>query len=210
MSMLVFVDESGDQGMKQKPGSSALFVIAAVIFFAPEDANACDDKIQILRKTCFRTAATEFKFNKCCRDHRLAFLKGVSEQEFMYLAFVLNKNKLSGPGFQFKESFYKYASKLLFESAKDYLEGATVVIDGSGDRLFREQLQIYLKKKINTDAQVIQKVKIEASHKNNLLQLADMICGSVARSLRSDKTDCQVYREVLKKKEIAVKIWPKL
>ena len=131
------------------------------MFVATEDAIACDRMIDGLRKECFGIAAKEFKFNKCCRDHRETFLKRAAEQEFLYLAFVLNKDKLTGPGFQFKEPFYKFASKLLFENAKDYLDSATVVIDGSGNREFRDQLQTYLKKKINTDAQVIRKIKTE-------------------------------------------------
>ncbi len=145
--MLVFVDESGDPGMQQKYGSSALFIITAVIFLENEDADACDHRINDLRQKCFGNARTEFKFNKCCYDHRLVFFNGICEQEFLYLAFVLNKCKLFGPGFEQKDSFYKYSSKLLFENARPYLSRATVVIDGSGNREFRSQLQSYLKNK---------------------------------------------------------------
>ncbi len=161
--MLVFVDESGDPGVRQKRGSSALFIIAAVIFIENEDAHACDSKINELRRRCFGNNTTEFKFNKCCREYRLAFLEGIAGGEFLYLAFVLNKDKLFGPGFQNKDSFYKYTSKLLFENAKPYLADAAVTIDGSGNREFRRQLQSYLKRKINTDSETIRKVKIEAS-----------------------------------------------
>ncbi len=38
--MLVFVDESGDSGMKGKEGSSALFVITAVLF----EENECQGR----------------------------------------------------------------------------------------------------------------------------------------------------------------------
>lgn len=167
--MLVFVDESGDQGMREKRGSSPLFIITAVIFFENEDAVACDKRIDELRRDCFGSVQTEFKFNKCCYDYRRMFFNGIANQEFLYLAFVLNKCKLFGPGFQQKDSFYKYTSKLLFENAKPYLSQATVVIDGSGNREFRLQLQSYLKRKINTERETIRKVKTEASHSNNLL-----------------------------------------
>src|SRR5580698_5565051 len=111
--MLAFVDESGDAGMKNKPGSSALFVICAVLFLDNEDAHACDARISELRVECFGQKQREFKFNKCGDQHRKVFLRGVMGQEFLYIAFVLNKAKLYGPGFQFKESFYKYTCKLL-------------------------------------------------------------------------------------------------
>ena len=204
--MLVFVDESGDSGMKQKDGSSLRFVIAAVVFIA----NLCDKSIDELRGKCFRNGTTEFKFNKCCRDYRVQFLEGVAEFEFLYFGFVLNKERLYGPGFQYKEPFYKYASKLLFENAKPYLSNARVVIDGSGDRTFRAQLEKYLKGKINTDRDIIKKVKIAASHSNNLLQLADMVCGALARGFRTDKVDRFLYRTIVKKRELSVQIWPKI
>jgi hypothetical protein len=207
--MLVFVDESGDQGMQEKRGSSLLFIITAVIFLDNDDAQACDQKIDELRRRCFGNDHQEFKFNKCCYEHRLTFLNGIVGFDFLYLAFVLNKSKLHGPGFQQKDSFYKYPSKLLFENEKAYLSEATVVIDGSGNREFRRQLQTYLKRKINTEALTIRKVKTEASHANNLLQLADMVCGAVARSYREGKEDRFAYRKIIGRRELKIIFWPK-
>lgn len=207
--MLVFVDESGDSGMKNKRGSSNFFVIAAVLFLDNAEANKCDLRIAALRKECFGQKKMEFKFNACCASYRKRFLAGVIDQDFLYMAFVLNKASLSGPGFQFKNSFYKYPCKLLFENAKAYLSEATVIIDGSGDRVFRKQLQNYLKDKINTKERHIKKVKIEKSHKNNLLQLADMVAGSIGRYYQKNKKDRFDYRNIIQRAEIGVQVWPK-
>ncbi len=90
---------------------------------------------------------------------------------------MINKAKLQGPGFKFKESFYKYACGLVFENAKPYLDNATVVIDGSGSREFRRQLGSYLRKRVNDtkgDNRFIGKVKIQDSHRNNLLQISEV------------------------------------
>ena len=122
--MLVFVDESGDSGMTGKPGSSALFVMVAVIFEDPEDGDVCDKMIDGIRARCFKNEVGEFHFTKCCDAHREAFLSTIAGADFFYLAFVLNKAKLYGPGFAYKESFYKYTAKLLFENAKPYLREA--------------------------------------------------------------------------------------
>jgi hypothetical protein len=208
--MLVFVDESGDSGMKGKPGSSALFVMAAVIFEDPEDGNVCDKIIDGLRAQCFKNGEGEFHFTKCCDAHRETFLSTVAGADFFYLAFVLNKAKLYGPGFAYKESFYKYTAKLLFENAKPYLREAKVVIDKCGNREFRQQLESYLKRKINTDSEIIRRVKSEESHRNNLLQLADMICGAVARSFRSDKPDPMQFRKLVAHRELELQVWPKI
>jgi hypothetical protein len=208
--MLVFVDESGDSGMKQKDGSSALFVISAVIFEENEGAEACDTKISHLRNDCFGHRACEFHFTKCCDAYREKFLQGVAGQDFFYLCFVLNKAKLYGPGFAYKDSFYKYTAKLLFENAKPYLREARVIIDRSGNREFRTQLQSYLKKKINTERQVISRVKTEDSESNNLLQLADMVCGAVARSYKAPDEKGTRFRKLIAHRELNVQMWPRV
>lgn len=207
--MLVFVDESGDPGMKGKDGSSALFVITAVIFEDNEDADECDRAISQVRRELYSGRNVEFHFNKCCNAHRVQFLKAVAPINFFHLSFVLDKNKLYGPGFAYKETFYKYTAKLLFENAKPYLKNATVTMDRSGNRDFRTQLEKYLKTKINVDGELIRKVKSEPSHSNNLIQLADMVCGSVARSFKSEKADRAVYRKIIGHRELDVQLWPK-
>ncbi len=208
--MLVFVDESGDCGIKGKRGSSALFVITAVIFEENESAEACDKAVSELRTKCFRNSTREFHFNKCCDDYRQQFLSGIRAHDFFYLAFVLNKERLYGPGFAYKESFYKYTAKLLFENARPHLRNAAVLIDRSGHREFRKQLESYLRRKINTDREIIRKVKTEPSHSNNLLQVADMICGAVARSYRLDKDDPKRFRRMVAHRELSVQVWPKV
>ena len=51
----------------------------------------------------------------------------------------------------------------------------------------------------------IKKVAMEASHSNNLVQLADMICGAVNRSFTSGD---DAYRTIIKRHEKFVQRWP--
>lgn len=184
--------------------------MTAVTFGDNEAATRCDRRIAELRRECFGERCHEFHFSKCSDEHREKFLASISNQDFFYLAFVLNKAKLYGPGFAFKSPFYKYTASLLFENAKPYLRDASVVIDASGEREFRLQLQKYLKKKVNTDRQIIRKVKTENSHSNNLLQLADMVCGAVARSFRVEKPERQRFRKLIAHRELHLQMWPRL
>jgi len=208
--MLVFVDESGDPGMKLDEGSSALFIVTAVIFEDRDEALACDQKIDHIRKELGLTEKTEFHFNQSRKSVREYFLQQVAPYEYFYISVVLNKKKLYGPGFQYKASFYKYTVNLVFQNAKPHLRDAIVVIDRSGGQEFRKQLATYLKKKMNEKdgSSLVRKVKTERSHNNNLLQLADMICGAVARSYRDDKEDRFVYRRIIKHRELKVQKWP--
>jgi hypothetical protein len=209
--MLVFIDESGDPGLKLESGSTDYFIVTLVAFEENEEALATDQRIQLLKRELNFPPEFEFHFNKVKGAYRETFLTAVAGFSWFYFSIVINKRKLTGAGFKFKESFYKYACGLVFENAKPYLDNATVVIDGSGSREFRRELGTYLRKRINDkkgDSRFIGKIKLQDSQSNNLLQLADMVCGAVARSY-SQKDDAKTYRRLIAHREIYVQFWPK-
>ncbi len=144
--MLVFIDESGDSGMKGKPGSSEFFAVTAVIFEDEDEAEECERRIASLRAELGLHERFEFHFNSCSRRFRERFLVAVSRSGFFYHSVVLDKARLRAQGFQDKNAFYKYTTSLVFENAKPYLRQAKVVIDRCGDREFRNQLAGYLSK----------------------------------------------------------------
>src|SRR5262245_52547414 len=135
--MLVFIDESGDAGLKVDSGSSEFFVVTLVAFEDHEEAIAADTRIDNLRREMSLSSQFEFHFNKLSPKYRQRFLTAISQFEFFYFSIVINKRKLVSPSFQHKESFYKYACGLVFENAKPRLGNAIVVIDGSGSKEFK-------------------------------------------------------------------------
>lgn len=208
--MLVFMDESGDSGMKGRQGSSALFTVTAVMFEENEEAAACEKRIIECRDDLAVKPEFEFHFYSCSDRFRESFLYAVSHSNFFYHTVVLNKAKLWGKGFQDKASFYKYTTSLVFENAKPLLHEATVVIDRCGNREFRQQLAKYLKRKMNEgDRKLIKSVKMEPAHSNNLLQLADMVCGAVARSFNLEKPERMRFRNIVRHREFRVQVWPR-
>ena len=54
--MLVFIDESGDSGLKIGEGSSRYFTVALVVFEDREEATACDQRIELLKRELDRWA----------------------------------------------------------------------------------------------------------------------------------------------------------
>lgn len=208
--MLMFIDESGDAGLKLDRGSSKYFIVALVAFEDHDEALAADSRIDLLRREMRFPPHFEFHFNNMKPDHRRQFLEALAPYDFFYFGIVVNKPKLTGPGFHYKESFYKYTCGLVFENAKPRLNNAIVVIDGSGSKGFRHQLQNYLRKRLRDDSGkcFIKKLKTQDSKSNNLLQLADMIAGSVARSYTA-KTDARSYRKLIAHREIYVQFWPR-
>lgn len=207
--MLVFIDESGDSGLKIEKGSSRYFTVGLVVFEDKDEALACDQRITLLKRELSLPENFEFHFKRNSDKVRRAFLQAVSPYNFFYYGIVINKNpaKLWGDGFRNKESFYKYACGLVFENAKEKLDRATVVIDESGSLDFKRQLAKYLRCK--TISGLIRKVKMQRSDGNNLLQLSDYVAGVINRSVQNRKKWADEYRKMVAHREIYVQIWPK-
>lgn len=205
--MLVFIDESGDSGMRFKTGSSEYFIIAAVVFTDRSCATACDRCIADLRRSL---GITEFHFNKCSREYRIQLYEAVRGFDFSYSAFVMNKKMLRGPGFQHRKSFYKYPIRMACSNIRPALADATIILDRCGDRLFTQEVQKYLQQHANKNhSGAVKTVKSDRSHNNSLVQLADMVCGAVARSYRSDRKNRSEYRDLIRAREGRVQLWPK-
>jgi hypothetical protein len=206
----VYVDESGDSGMQGKPGSSLYFVVAAVLFDSDESAKRCRAAIRGLHESLGWSSRQEFKFNRANKEIRSQFFNAVRDHDFWFNAVVLNKKSLTGPGFQFKDPFYKYTVRLVFTNAKSYLEAATVVMDQCGSRDFRQQMEKYLKAQMTgkDGACPIKSVRTEKSHACELVQMADMVAGAVARSFNPDKSDAKMYRAIIRHRERNVQLWP--
>ena len=208
--MLVFIDESGDSGMKGKVGSSRLFVVTAILIEENEDAEDCDGRIMALKKELKLSDRFEFHFNSCSDTFRRRFLETVAACNFFYYSIVLNKARLWGPGFHYKNSFYKYAAGLVFENAKAHLVEATVILDECGNRDFKTELSKYLRRRMNDGKRIlIKKVRMEPSHSNNLLQLADMVCGAVNRSFDVTRQRRMEFRRLINPRELKVQVWPR-
>lgn len=208
--MLVFVDESGDPGANVAAGASPLFVVTAVLFEDRHEADCCDRRINGIRSELGFHESTEFRFNKCSSAVRRYFLQHVSAYEFSHVSIVLDKVKLSDLGLQPRDSFYRYAVNLVFQVSRPHLRNAIIVIDRGGGLEFRQQLARFLKRRINDRdlPALVKRVRMEPSHNNNLLQLADMICGAVARSFRQDKADRSTYRDCIRHRELIVHVCP--
>jgi hypothetical protein len=210
--MLVFIDESGDPGLKIEKGSSRFFTVSLAIFEDKDEALACDQRITLLKRELGWKEDNEFHFKRNSDKVRRAFLKAVAPYNFFYYGIVINKDpkKLWGEGFRNKSSFYKYTCGLVFQNAKDKLENSTVVIDKSGNLDFRRQLAKYLRRKLNREGKkLIKKVKMQRSRGNNLLQLADYVAGVINRSVQKRKKFASEYRKIIAHREIYVQIWPK-
>jgi hypothetical protein len=194
--MLVFIDESGDPGFKLDKGSTSHFVVAMVIFHDENEVEQCSLAISTLRtKLGFRS---EFKFNNSSHRIKDDFFSSIAPFSFEIWALVVQKRIIYSPALiNDDEKFYNYFVKSLISYGAK-LKNAKIKIDGSGNRNFRSHLEKYLKRELPKEA--IKSVKFANSQNNNLIQLADMVAGAIARSYKADKADAKRWRTMLESK----------
>lgn len=202
---LVFVDDSGDPGLKN--ASSNYFVIASAIFIEPKDAMLVMHEIDEYRIELGWRYNHEFKFTKNPKNVIIELLRRVGKYNFQVYAVYIEKKSFRNippimSQFLDKEKLYNWTIKELLKDLP--LESAKVTIDGRSSKQNMKNTKTYLRREIGNNDEKIE-IKFDDSAKTSLLQLADIIAGSINRSLQIDKTDSGNYINIFKKKIIKIR-----
>ena len=199
--MLVFVDDSGDAGFKLEKGSSRFFVIALVIFDDELEAEKTAVAIKELRRELRFPEDVEFKFFKSKHSVREKFLQALTPFQFRIRCLVVDKKLIHSPELRnSKNSFYSYIIKMVLAHSDGSILDAKIKIDGSGDRVFRKNFFTYLRRELNTtNKKIINQCRLVDSKSNVLIQMADMIAGTIRRSYDADKKDGMQLKMIIKK-----------
>lgn len=199
--MLVFIDDSGDAGFKLDRGSSKFFVISCVIFEDDLEVLKTSVAIKELRRKLKLADYREFKFNSTTKKIRAEFLRTINQFKFSVRCVVVDKVLIKSYELKSRtEAFYSYTIKLVLKHSGGSILNAKIRIDGSGSREFRKNFVTYLRKELNSKEKTIMKnCKLVDSKTNDLIQMADMIAGSIRRSYESNKTDSKEYKQIFQK-----------
>lgn len=199
--MLVFIDDSGDAGFKLDKGSSKHFVIACVIFDDNLDAEETALKIKRLRRSLNWRDDHEFKFNKTNKQIRLAFLHEVKACKFRVRAIVADKSAIRSPELRGnKNKFYNYMIKEVLSKSAGSIKNGSIRLDGHEDRAYKKAATTYFRQQANPRGTLIKDMKFVNSKNDNLIQLADMVVGSIFRTTQTGKTDSNDYLNVIQKR----------
>lgn len=211
--MLGFFDESGDPGLKIDAGSSRFFVVALVTFADEAEALRCDRRIAALRGELHLPAGYEFHFAKNSRRVREAFLGAVQPFDFRYHLLALDKRPeaLYRLGRKSNADLFRYTAGAVFANAAPFLKNAAIFIDKRGGKRFGAELAGYLRGHLKSPGgdRLIQTVKQQESHKNNLLQLADYVASIGNRAISGKRDGVELQERYLRAKEITSQIQPK-
>ena len=194
---LVFIDDSGDPGLK--PGASTHFVMACAIFMSSEVAEQVAVEIREFRTKRRLPQKYEFKFHTTRKTIVEELLSIVTKYNFTISAIYLDKAKVRNILNLFDQTkLYSWAIKELL--ARLPLKEARIRIDGRSSKEHMQRTSTYLRKELNRNTRKILNVRFEDSSRNDLIQLADLIAGSVNRSLQKNRADAKDYLNILNKK----------
>lgn len=200
IAMLIFMDESGDTGFQFSKLSSKYFVLTIVIFDDLLDAEKANEGIKELRKELKLPESLEFKFSTGTSNKvKHAFLHKLSKYNFRYRSVVIDKALLAKrEPLHPKDNLYMLVADQLFLRDDTRIKNASVFVDRI-TKSFVDDFNVYLKRRLNTRLEkIIGRMKHQDSRSNNLLQLADMVCGAIYR--KYNRSDDKFYK-LIKKRE---------
>lgn len=201
--MIIFIDESGDAGFKTQRGSSKFFVIALVIFDDELEAEKTAIKIKDFKMALGKSLNYEIKFNNLKKSDKLDFLEIIKTRKFRVRAIVVKKEKVYSANLRTDTKiYYNFFLRQVLEHNNATIKDAKLRLDGFGERKFKKAMGSYLRQSLNGKIRnkVMNNLKFVDSKNSVLIQLADMIAGSIHRSYQKEKYDSKIYKEVIKKR----------
>lgn len=197
--MLIFVDDSGDPGFQLLKGSSAIFVIALVIFDDNLVAEETAVALKKLRRELGFPDTVEFKFHKSRKEVKKRFLEKCSKFNFRIRAIVVKKENINKSNYLRINtgSFFNYIVAQVLKNNQGTIKRAKLRFDKRGERRIRDKLRVYLSHELdNKKKNIFTELKFVDSKGNILIQLADMISGCIASYYK--KKDQDLYKIIKK------------
>ena len=208
---MAFVDDAGDSGLSlDNTGTSSHFVLAAVIV---DESNlvSVESKVESVRAKHFQTG--EMKSSKVAGDddRRMRILHDLRSIDWHVLAIVVDKDRLSrAGGLRFHGSFVKFLSSHIHRALYSSFPGISVVADQHSNTDFMQSFEKYISMQLKPTLFDGYSFCFANSKSNVLLQLADFLCGTIARGyeVRRKTKRYKEFVRTIEDKITSIKEWP--
>jgi len=206
-----FLDEYGTNELDiTKEGVSSHFIITAIIVNGKDKEKIIND-IEAIRKLHFQKS--EMKSSKIGKNHsrRKRILRDIVKINFHIFAVIIDKSKLMGKGFKFKPSFYKFVNGLINRELFNNFPDINVIADEHGSGEFMDSFEKYLRYNHMPSLFTDQFFGFEKSNDNKLIQIADLISGTLGHCFDTKKKSIESEElfSLIKPKIILIRNWPK-
>lgn len=186
----VYIDDSGDPGLTGECSSN--FIIASVVLVGKENRDGLIQVINEYKKGLGWKEREELKFHKTHKDVIRLAIMTVNKFDYSAYAIVVDKSHLGMRSLSSveKDSIFLYTIKELL--VKLELSDADIIIDGARGPKYTKKARTYLRQELKDKGITTGRISFEDSRSDALIQLADLVAGSVARSLTT-KVDAEDY-----------------
>ena len=141
---LAFLDAFGNQDLNiSKKNVSSHFIISATIIDS-KDFDKIDQDINIIKNKFFSGSQIKSSNVGPDDDRRIKILKEIADLNIKAICFVIDKNKLTTPGFQYKTSFIKHTHKLIYKELYRAYPRLKVLSDSYGTEGFMKGFSQYI------------------------------------------------------------------
>lgn len=186
----VFIDDSGDPGFKFEKGSTTHLVMAACVF---RERAHIERTMELIEGSRFQfrpngesvSSCREYKYSKTATGYKARFFEAIQPGTFDVRAIVLDKRVLRSEHLRANPKNLKsYLIRQMLTHHYGQIRGADLIIDGQDTRAFGASDHDYFMRMINREAPgTLTRVQFVDSQKSALIQLADMVAGSLRKSL---------------------------
>jgi len=207
--VIAYADEFGTNSFDLEKQSTH-FIIASVIINIDE-LDIVNIELEKIRKHFFQTG--ELKSQKISNNHkrRELILKELNKINYSIYALVVDKRKLFGEGFKYKQSFYKYLNGILYKEIYRTFPQIDLVVDELGQNDFMRSFKKYVQNNHIRDLFSGSDLLIQKSHSELGIQLADIIAGTLGYIYDEHKKGehSAKFMKLLSEKIISINNFPK-
>ena len=205
-----FTDESGAFGWDLENSHVSRYFIVSAILVKEHDLDELRVSVEDIRKKFFQTG--EMKSSKIGGniDRRKRVLGQLLSLPFSIFAIVFDKRQMiEYKGLHYKQSFYKFLNNVVHKELRRAFKTLTICADEIGGSEYMQSFSQYVKNKSD-----IPNLFGEAefyfanSHNDILIQLADLICGSIARKYNNPDEEYD-FCYMLNRKISRIEMYPK-
>lgn len=198
-----YIDESGSYGFNFSHHNT-YFVVTVILVEKGEKTQMLQNTFDQIRQDIFHGA--EVKSSKIKDRTRQRIFQRIKDHDFRFYSLIVDKrNIFNSSGVRlWRESFYKYLYRQVYTHLYSTFSSISIFADELIDKRFIEGFEKYIEKE--TQNTLFQQISFTNSSTNSLIQLADLIAGTINRNL-SGKSTLDVYYELVDKNSGFFK-WP--
>lgn len=208
-----FIDEFGAFGFDfDNPGCSSHFIVVAIVV-DDKDLETVSNGIEIIRRKNFQTG--EIKSSKIGKNHsrRIAVLNELKQLPFHIFSIICDKRKIyENSGLRYKQPFYKFINNIVHQELRINYSNLVITADEVGGNDYLSSFTEYVRsKEIPLDLFDSSLFKFENSKHSIIIQLADLVAGSLAYNYDIHKTaesDGHNYKSLLENKILRIGYFP--